>query len=1147
MPTCPNCRKENRENAFFCRHCGTAFQSLCPSCGEANLLDAVFCDRCGTGLSQETPAVTAAQAEKADSGPRASTGADGTYTPRHVQELVSRPASLQGERKEVAVLFADVSGFTSLSEKLDAEEVHAVMNGCFDILTSEVHRFGGTVNQYTGDGVMALFGAPKALETSPRDAIRAALAVQDRLLRYETKLEEEQGIKFRLRIGLNSGEVVVGAIGNDLRLDYTAMGDTTNVAARLEAAAEPGEILVSEYLYRLTSDWFRFEDRGEQNFKGKSKPIRAYRVLGLSGVSTRLEASSLRGLLTLRERDDVLGSLLRAYTSVEKRRGQIVALSGEAGIGKSRLVYELNKTLEKRESNVPLFMYAEAVHYDKDTPLSFLHLILKRYAELTGAYCAVDELGGEAIWREMFMDRASEVLGGEEKTRILACVTGQMDREKGITPSDLQSAFEALRMLFVLESRERPLVFTVDNLKEADHSSIEFLNSIVGGVSGARIFFLPVFRPGFEHPWGSKSNFHRITLQPLSRQASEEMIEEILGGPVSKEVLEVVFSRAEGNPFFTEEVVRSIRESGTILNQSGSWEMQRREEDIVLPRTVQDFVLARIDSLPSGLREVLQVASVIGPQFEFSLLERLCPHIDDLEARLSRLQEMDLAGPVGVGLRGEWGFTNRLIQELSYKEMLRSRSASLHGRVGVAIEAQGPETIEGNLSRLAYHFQRSNELDRAAHYLIRAGRRAYDLMALPQAAAQLEQGLIFMESLGEEEAEKLLSERIRVRGDLALALLTIATDEQRTESLVEEMREMAESTGDLAQVAMAHIHMCTLRFRQGDQNSVIDHAKRAIEMAEKSDAFEPLFRGRSALASAYRLTGRLRESIQEALEAMAIYERHLADRIAASSDIDNVVTENACSLGLAHALRGELPEAENWFQRAGELAENSQSPSAKVMAQYFAQILFDMRGQWAETEARVKAMMEKIKDIDSPFAWSGMRVYLGLAKVRQGEAEEGIALAQEALEARLRIGQKLLVAFCFYTKGEGLRLLGRWEEALEACRSGQEYARELGEEIIEMQLQELAALIRCDSAAEEGGFNGRIQEYEEALNRYEASELIPYLMRGRRRLAHFVRQSGDEKRASEMEEAATAYLRSIQAVDADGDIAIPAPAAKEPS
>jgi len=1132
MLTCSRCGGENRPEALYCRHCGAALGAACPACGSPNLRDAAFCDRCGAALPGPNAGAgpaPAAKPGKLQAPPKGEIeGIRLAYTPRHLRAVVGPGGDIRGERKEVVVLFADVSGFTRLSEEIDPEEVHRIMNGGFEILTAEVHRFGGTVNQYTGDGVMALFGAPRALEGAPRDSIRAAVHIQERFKEFASQLEAERGIRFQVRIGLNAGEVVVGSIGDDLRMDYTAMGDTTNVAARLQADAAPGEIHVSESLFRLTREWFRFEDRGERLFKGKSKPIRVYRVLGRGKVSTRIEAAALRGLTRLREREEALGALLHLYGEVREGRGQIVAITGEAGIGKSRIVYELKEALKRGEAEPPLCLAASATHYDRYAPLSLLRRILKAYAQAVAVYCPINPGGEDGFWQDVILTRASQLLPGAGDIPPIQRIL-RRDGGEGAGAADVHRGLEAVLGLFIQEARERPVVLAVDNMRDAESSSVEFLDLLASRLSAERILFIPIHRPGFENPWASRRNFHQIALGPLSPQAGEDMCREILGQPASPELLEVVLSRAQGNPFFIEELVRGMRDSGAIVSGNGQMRLAAAGDAISFPRTIQDVLLARLDALPRHLRELLQAAAVIGPRFDSELLARVLEDAPDLEARLADLQEMEIIYASEGGTRGEWRFSNRMLQEMAYREMLWGQRALLHEKAGTAIEAQGPAAVEENLDRLASHFQRSENLRKAAHYLIRAGRRAYAFLAFPLAASRLEQGLIFMETLEEKETEPILAERIRVRGALALALLALGTGEERVETLLSEMREMAGRAGDLTQLAMADIHLCTLRFRQGNQPAVVEAASRAIATAERAGAWEPKFRGRAALASAYRLMARNRQSVEESEEAIRIYEERLGDRERQSLELIHVYVEALATLGATHALMGEAGRAGECFARARGAASTIHLMG---LVRFFENSLLAAQGRWRESEASMSALLDEFAKFKFPFARAAIAVWLGRAKIHLGQVEEGLRLVEEATQERQRIGQHLLISMNHIVRAEGLWRLGRREDAFAALHEAREAARSAGEESARLLARELEARIRCE-AAPPGELRARAEEYAEALEELDRSGFRPAAMRGRLRLAAALEEMGEAGRARRMEGEARAFLRSAGAQDAE--------------
>lgn len=371
---CPQCQHENNATAKFCEQCGSRLARTCSNCSQEVSPTAKFCPECGTSLSEQTasPALASAPAHNLESAPQSSDPSPQPYTPKHLAEkiLTSRSA-LEGERKQVSVLFADVAGFTALSEKRDPEEIHEVINHCFELIATEVHKFEGTINQYTGDGVMALFGAPIAHEDGPRRAVHAALAIQDALRAYSGELQAQRGFSLQMRIGLNTGMVVVGKIGDDLRMDYTAVGDTTNLAARLQQTAQPGSVVISQATYRMVSGFFETTDLGERAVKGRGA-ARAFEVIRARGHRTRLEVAEERGLTPLVGRDRELATLQELFQQVKAGQGQVVSISGEAGIGKSRLLLEFRRALAQAGEEV-LWREGRCISFGQSMP--FLPLV----------------------------------------------------------------------------------------------------------------------------------------------------------------------------------------------------------------------------------------------------------------------------------------------------------------------------------------------------------------------------------------------------------------------------------------------------------------------------------------------------------------------------------------------------------------------------------------------------------------------------------------------------------------------------------------------------------------------------------------------------------------------------------------------------
>ena len=550
---CPKCQTENREERLFCSECGEKLVLVCAECSFENLSGEKFCGKCGSDLRKlkEAPPIDYNQPQ--------------SYTPKFLADkILTTRSSIEGERKLVTVLFADVANYTSISEKLDPEEVHQIMDGCFKILMDEIHRYEGTINQFTGDGVMALFGAPIAHEDHAQRACYAALSVQKAMREYGEKLNKDHGIEFKMRIGLNSGHVVVGAIGDDLRMDYTAIGDTTNLAARMERRARPGSILVSLDSHRLVRDFFEFRSIGEVEAKGKADLQEGFELVKPSDVTTRIEASVAKGLSRFVGRKNSMAALVEAYDKVKGGFGQVVGLVGEAGVGKSRLIFEFRKQLSVGEST---YVEGRCVHYGGAMPYLPILDILRSYFE-------IKEDDREGIINKKIREKIAELdirlEGAIASFQELLSLKVDDEGYLGLEPQQRKErSFEAIRDLLVWESERKSLVLVIEDLHWIDKTSEDFLDYLIGWLANTKILLILLFRPEYTHQWGSKSLYSKIGVDQLSSITSAELVEAILeGGLVVPELRELILSRAGGNPLFVEELTHSLVENGSIQRKN---------------------------------------------------------------------------------------------------------------------------------------------------------------------------------------------------------------------------------------------------------------------------------------------------------------------------------------------------------------------------------------------------------------------------------------------------------------------------------------------------------------------------------------------------------------------------------------------------
>jgi class 3 adenylate cyclase len=652
---CPGCGFKNPEGAKFCKECGSKLELTCPECAKPIPPDSKFCLECGHNLKKPktSPPIDFRQPQ--------------SYTPKHLAEkILTIRSAIEGERKLVTVMFADVAGFTAISEKLDPEDVHRIMDGCCRILVDEIHRLEGTVGEFRGDGVMALFGAPIAHEDHAQRACHAALAIQQALVPHSEEIKKRYGSDFRMRIGLNSGTVVVGSIGDDLRMDYTAMGDTTNLAARLETAADPGSILVSESTHRLAKEFFEFSPADTLQVKGKQEPVEAFRLLRPTEVDTRIGASVAKGLTRFVGRSREMDTLQEAFEKVRSGEGQVVGVVGEAGVGKSRLLLEFRSLLPQGEYT---YLEGQCLHYGGSMP--YLPIL-----DVLRSFLGVKEGEPERVIRDRLRER---ILGLDENLRDLIpplqeLLSLQVEDEAfgQLEPKQMrEKTFEALRDLLIRGTKDRPLVLAVEDLQWIDKTTEEFLSYMIGWLPRTRILLLLLYRPEYVHQWGSKSYYSMIGVGQLSTDASAELVEAILeGGEAVPELKELILNRAAGNPLFMEELTQSLLQNGFIRRMGNRFVLTRDIAGTQVPDTVQGIIAARMDRLEESLKRIMQVAAVIGREFAFRILETITEMKENLKSGLLNLQGLEFIYEKSLFPDLEYIFRHALVQEVAYNSLL---------------------------------------------------------------------------------------------------------------------------------------------------------------------------------------------------------------------------------------------------------------------------------------------------------------------------------------------------------------------------------------------------------------------------------------------------------------------------------------------
>ena len=790
-----------------------------------------------------------------------------TYTPPYLAEkiLTSRSA-LEGERKQVTVLFADLKGSMELLADRDPEEARQLLDPVLERMMEAVHRYEGTVNQVMGDGIMALFGAPLAHEDHAVRAGYAALAMQESVTRYGDALQRSQGVPIQIRVGLNSGEVVVRAIGSDLHMDYTAVGQTTHLAARMEQMAKPGSILITTETLRLAEGYIRATPLGPVPIKGLDAPVEVFELVGASGIRRRLQATAARGLTRFVGRDTEFAALVQALERAGAGHGQVVAVVGEAGVGKSRLAYEF---LHSHHTQGWRVLESASVSYGKATPYFPVLDLLRRYAhvderddartiraKVTGQLLTLDEALQDAI------------------APLLALLDALPDDSPFLAldpPQRRQRTLAALKRVLLRESQVQPVLVVFEDLHWIDTETQALLDSLVESLPTARLLLLVNYRPEYQHGWGSKTYYAQLRLDPLPPASADAFLQALLGDDPGLEALKpLLIARTAGNPFFLEESVRTLVETGVLAGTPGAYRLVQALPTIQVPATVQAVLAARIDRLPPEEKHLLQTAAVIGTEVPLPLLQTIAELPEaTLHRGLAHLQAAEFLYETRLFPEQVYTFKHALTHEVAYGGLLQERRRVLHARIVEALEHLAPDRLAEQVDRLAHHALRGEVWDKALAYCRQAGEKAVARSAYREAVGCFEQALGVLAHLPEtrDTREQAIDLRLALRtalwpsGDLGRILVTLR-----------EAESLAAALDDPRRLGQVSIFLSHHFYTEGAYDQAIAAAQRALALATASGEVLLHSRANQSLGVAYQFLGHYRRALDCLEQAVAAIE-----------------------------------------------------------------------------------------------------------------------------------------------------------------------------------------------------------------------------------------------------------------------------------
>ena len=1040
---CPKCQYENSADANFCGKCREKLFLICTQCGAENSPENSFCNKCGHDLtlpSEPAPRELSLD-EKLEKIQR--------YLPKGLTEkILSQRDRIEGERKQVTVMFCDLVEYTSLSEKLDPEETYQLMDGIYELLIHEVHRYQGTVNEMTGDGILALFGAPIALEDAPQRAVRSAISIQREIARKAA----ERRMNLKMRIGIHTGTVVVGTLGNDLRVEFKAVGDTVNLAARIEQLAEPGGILMTENTHRLVEGLFRCEALGKVDVRGKREPVLAYRVLGSGKSRSRFEARAEKGLTRFVGREREFEILWDCFERSKEGKGQALSIVAEAGLGKSRVLYEFRKSLANEGVT---FLEGRCVSYGQNIPY----------------LPAIDILKDN--FRIDIDDRPEEIQ--EKVKRGLRQIDAELDQTlpyflelfdlengfealKTIDPEiKRRKTFEAMRGLALRGSQVRPLVMAFEDLHWVDKTSEESFNDLVEHIAGARVFLIFTSRSNYLPPWAGKSYFSQINLNRLSNRESLLMVTSLLDAEdVEEDLAGLILEKAEGVPFFIEEFTRSLQESGSIIRADGCCRLKTDLAPVTIPETLYDLLMARVDRLPEGAKEILQIGSVIDREFGWALIKEVTG-IPDMEllSRISHLKEAELIFERGIFPQVSYTFQHGITQELLYSSLLTTKQREYHLAIGKAMESLYSDHLEEHSPVLSLHFTRGGDPERGYRYHHLAGDRAAASYANREATDHYKEAWRLIDEKGKDH--KVREKRLDTAVKLAVVMEPLGEFEP-TLDLLKEVLSGSTDMEDPARYGKVHYWLGNTLGNLGRYDDARTHLLRSLELSQKSGSEETKGDAHNYLSQLDYFQGYLKRALDHA-EASVQYLREIDNptRLAWALTFKAFIL---CDLKREDDYRDVMDETRVWIKRSGN---------------YRVQCLFcfvNYRNffKTGEYKAALKIALEGLElaervgeGIQTVFFLS----YAGLAALYTGKSEYALNLLQRGELEGERVGHPLGMANLRLALAEALLRLGRVEESIKPAEAALQFCQELDlgyilQQALEINAEILANMVPMD-------------------------------------------------------------------------------------
>jgi class 3 adenylate cyclase/predicted ATPase len=1088
---CPQCHTENKVGRKFCAACGQALALTCPGCGFVNDPGDRFCGGCGQDLTaipppEQMPPLRISRPEEQPAPP--------------VTSSPVAPHPPDAERRQLTVMFCDLVGSTPLSERLDPEDLREVVRAYQQTCAEVIQCFEGHIAQYLGDGLLVYFGYPQAHDDDAQRAVQVGLSILEAMETLNARLQRDKGLHLAVRVGIHTGLVVVGAMGGSGRQEQLALGDTPNLAARIQGLAEPDTVLISAATHRLVQGYFTVAALGPQVLKGVAAPVPVYRVLGASAAQSRLDVAATTGLTPLVGRKSEVAMLLERWEQSQAGLGQVVLLSGEAGVGKSRLVEVLRQRVVS-EDLPQIVLRCSPYHTHSALYPAIEHL--RRWLQF-----GHDDTPSERLRKleEALMRTPSPPMGERVGVRgsdwqpalSLTPALSQREREErpeavllfaallsvplpeGRYPPSLLSpeqqrrrTLDALVAWLLAEAEWEPVLAVWEDLHWADPSTLELLGLVVDQAPTVRMLTLATHRPEFRSPWAPRSHLTQLTLGRLQHPQVETLVRQLTGGkPLPAEVLAQVIAKTDGVPLFIEELVKMIVESGLVREEADRYGLTGPLPPLAIPATLQDSLMARLDRLATA-RAVAQLGAVLGREFGYDLI-RAVALLDEatLQSGLAQLADAELLYQRGRPPRAQYLFKHALIQEAAYQSLLKSTRQQYHQRSAQVLEVQFPEIVESQPELVARHYTEAGLTEQAVPYWQRAGQQALQRSANPEAVQHLTKGLALLAMLPEtpERAQQELDLQIALGPALSATKGRAAPEVEQTYA---RARALCQQVGETLQLFPTLRGLCGFYQYRGALPTARELGERLYRLAQHEDEPTPRLEAHAALGPTLFYLGEYAAARTHLEQGIALTDPAAQQALTLRHDVAPGVRCLALAAFTLCCL-GEPAQAVRRSQEALGMAQALAHPQSLAFAQHCVAFLHQRRREAPAVQAQADALLTLATAQGFPLYVGWGACWRGWALAMQSQGEAGLAQLRQGMAALMATGQTLSQPLCLVLLAEaeghtgqveeGLRWLAEALEAFEASGRGDmltELHRLKGELLLRLAFPDAAQAEAC--------------------------------------------------------------------------------------